>query len=157
MKKIGIYLVMLITITTSCINSRSFMMQYEKNLEATIDDYYSILQILYLMAYSKANEYDSVDGMPYDSLVVMLLKELDKIENKVDVLKQDADKVQKGMKQFYLYDYRDNFNKLKSQLIDRDFDNAINSTQECLECIYGAKTFFHYEPKFYEEGGRTFL
>ena len=133
------------------------MMQYEKNLEETIDDYYSILQILYLMAYSKANGYDSVDGMPYDSLAVMLLKELDKIENKVDALKQDADKVQKGMKQFYLYDYRANFNKLKSQLIDRDFENAINSTQKCLESIYGAKTFFHYEPKFYEEGGRTFL
>lgn len=158
MKRIGIFLIVLITLTTSpCVNSRSSLMQYEQNLEATIDNYYLVLQMLYLMAYSKANGYTSVDGMSYDSLTVMLLKELDRIENRVYVLKQDADKIQKGMKQFYLHDYRDNFNRLKSQLINREFDSAIEVTQKCLESIYCAKTFFHYEPKFYEEGGRTFL
>ena len=30
-------------------------------------------------------------------------------------------------------------------------------TKKCLESIYSAKTFFHYKPKFYEEGGRSFL
>lgn len=156
MKRIGIFLIVLITLTTSsCVNSRSSLMQYEQNLEATIDNYYLVLQMLYLMAYSKANGYTSVDGMSYDSLTVMLLKEL--YRNRVYVLKQDADKIQKGMKQFYLHDYRDNFNRLKSQLINREFDSAIEVTQKCLESIYCAKTFFHYEPKFYEEGGRTFL
>lgn len=115
MKRIGIFLIILITLTTSsCVNSRSSLMQYEQNLEATIDNYYLVLQMLYLMAYSKANGYTSVDGMSYDSLTVMLTKELDRIENRVYVLKQDADKIQKGMKQFYLHDYRDNFNRLKS-------------------------------------------
>ena len=158
MKRIGIFLIILITLTTSsCVNSRSSLMQYEQNLEATIDNYYLVLQMLYLMAYSKANGYTSVDGISYDSLTVMLTKELDRIENRVYVLKQDADKIQKGMKQFYLHDYRDNFNRLKSQLINGEFDNAIEVTQKCLESIYCAKTFFHYEPKFYEEEGRTFL
>ena len=133
------------------------MKVYEERLEATIENYYTLLQLLYLTDYARANHQEHVIGVSYDSMIVCLLKELDKIESQVMELRKDADDIQTGMKDFYLYDYKSTFNSIKSYLMDRDFYNAIEATKKCLESIYNAKTFFHYKPKFYEEGGRSFL
>ena len=133
------------------------MKVYEERLEATIENYYTLLQLLYLTDYARANHQEHVIGVSYDSMIVCLLKELDKIESQVMELRKDADDIQTGMKDFYLYDYKSTFNSIKSYLMDRDFYNAIEATKKCLESIYRAKTFFHYKPKFYEEGGRSFL
>ena len=142
--------------TSSC-NSNKNMKVYEERLEATIENYYTLLQLLYLTDYARANHQEHVIGVSYDSMIVCLLKELDKIESQVMELRKDADDIQTGMKDFYLYDYKSTFNSIKSYLMDRDFYNAIEATKKCLESIYSAKTFFHYKPKFYEEGGRIFL
>lgn len=151
-----IFYVLFIFLASSC-NSNEKMRTYEDNLETTIEDYYTVLQLLYLTDYAKANNQEYVTGVSYDSMIVCLLHELDKIEAKVNELIEGADDIQKGMKDFYLHDYKRDFNSIKSYIMERDFTNAIKATTKCMESIYGAKTFFHYEPIFYEEGGRSFL
>lgn len=108
------------------------MKVYEERLEATIENYYTLLQLLYLTDYARANHQEHVIGVSYDSMIVCLLKELDKIESQVMELRKDADDIQTGMKDFYLYDYKSTFNSIKSYLMDRDFYNAIEATKNVL-------------------------
>lgn len=50
--------------TSSC-NSNKNMKVYEERLEATIENYYTLLQLLYLTDYARANHQEHVIGVSH--------------------------------------------------------------------------------------------